>query len=335
MSKIYGKKLISILILPALLISLSLPNLSACQQQGQPAEEKKTPVIGLAWPDRTQEYNESWCLTIEAAGAIPVILEEVRFNEDWYDDSGKLQSKCLDSGGMLSQACANDVKLNTYFKSNVESVLQGVDAVIFPGGDDISLTLLENPIPQNTYEGYNPTRDISDYLLMNYCIDNNIPTLCICRGIQMLGIVAGCSLVEDIPNYCEQNSIPNKFAHRMSLDLGEENMDYVPHAIDIVESNAYLSGATNGASKTALMPSWHHQSITNLENTQLKINAYSDTPDGYRSIEAVEYTGKRLIVGIQFHPEYIVREKLYSNMDHPPFSYNECLPFLSSFVSLV
>lgn len=48
---------------------------------------------------------------------------------------------------------------------------------------------------------YNAERDISDYLTMAYCLDNDIPVMGFCRGMQMLSVVSGAEVIQDVPAY--------------------------------------------------------------------------------------------------------------------------------------
>ncbi|MBQ1890499.1 MAG: gamma-glutamyl-gamma-aminobutyrate hydrolase family protein, partial [Selenomonas sp.] len=50
-------------------------------------------------------------------------------------------------------------------------------------------------------EGYSAERDVSDYLLMSYCLEKDVPVLAICRGMQMLSVVSGADIIQDIPTY--------------------------------------------------------------------------------------------------------------------------------------
>jgi putative glutamine amidotransferase len=39
---------------------------------------------------------------------------------------------------------------------------------------------------------------------MAYCLDNDIPVMGFCRGMQMLGVISGAEVIQDIPTYFEQ-----------------------------------------------------------------------------------------------------------------------------------
>ena len=57
------------------------------------------------------------------------------------------------------------------------------------------------------------------------------------------------------------------------------------------------------------VPSWHHQNIKGVEGTNLKVTGVTDTC-GYEMIEAIQYAGKKNIVGFQFHPETAVAKHI-------------------------
>lgn len=171
---------------------------SAIYPQG-PAEEEMKPVIGIAWrSDNNDAFYQYWETTIKEAGGYPVHLQQVKSNDNWYSSYDMLAPTYVDSDGMLSQKCATTIKKNGYAYSNAADVMNGIDAVFFPGGEDISTTLFSIPEQMLVNEGFNPTRDISDYLLMDYCLSKDVPIFCICRGAQMLAIASGASLIQDM-----------------------------------------------------------------------------------------------------------------------------------------
>ena len=63
-------------------------------------------------------------------------------------------------------------------------------------------------------EGYSAERDVSDYLLMSYCLGKDIPILAICGGMQMLSVVSGADMLRDIPYYLREQGIDYRYEHR-------------------------------------------------------------------------------------------------------------------------
>jgi putative glutamine amidotransferase len=55
--------------------------------------------------------------------------------------------------------------------------MDGITAIVFPGGEDISPSLFYSPQPVETREGISAERDVSDFLLMSWCLEEDIPAL--------------------------------------------------------------------------------------------------------------------------------------------------------------
>ena len=178
-----------------------------------------------------------------------------------------------------------------------------VSIVLFTGGEDISSTLFYDPEPWHGIVAeidYNAERDVSDYLTMSYCLDNDIPVMGFCRGMQMLGVISGAELIQDIPAHFAGLGVEYDDTHRNPKATPESYRDYAPHDVEVAEGSR-LHDIVGGTTLTGC-PSWHHQAIGNVDNTRLIVTGTTDT-NGVTMIEAVERTDKTFAVGLQFHPE--------------------------------
>ena len=267
-------------------------------------------VIGIAW--REGLTGSSYVGTynaIEAIGAKPVLLGQVRSTDLSYTE-GKIDSTHLDENEILLLDDANNIKLYTHSHSNAADVMQDIDAVVFTGGEDISPTLFATPEPWHGIEAekdFNTTRDVSDYLLLSYCIDNDIPTLCICRGAQMLGVVAGAPLIQDIPTYYAGLGIDYNYIHRYNKSNPDAAKEYISHP-SVVTRKSSLFYDIIKADTLHDCPSWHHQAIGDLSNTSAVVTA-TTISQGVEIVEALEIPDKEFIVGVQFHPEYVMAKE--------------------------
>lgn len=267
-------------------------------------------VIGIAW--REGLTGSSYVGTynaIEAIGAKPVLLGQVRSTDLSYTD-GKINATHLDENEILLLDDANNIKLYTHSHSNAADVMQDIDAVVFTGGEDISPTLFATPEPWHGIEAekdFNTTRDVSDYLLLSYCIDNDIPTLCICRGAQMLGVVAGAPLIQDIPTYYAGLGIDYNYIHRYNKSNPDSAKEYISHPSVVTRRNSLFYDIIK-ADTLHGCPSWHHQAIGDLSNTSAVVTA-TTTSQGVEIVEALEIPDKEFIVGVQFHPEYVMAKE--------------------------
>jgi len=128
------------------------------------------------------------------------------------------------------------------------------DGVIFQGGDD--------------FEEY-------DLVALKYAYDNDIPTLGICLGMQLMGVLFGGTMI-DI------------FNHKKKLDYA--------HSISIRKNSKLYNVVKNNIIKV----NSRHKSV--IKNTKLEVSAISN--DGY--IEAIEDSSKTFFIGVQWHPESMV-----------------------------
>ena len=267
----------------------------------------RRPVIGIAWREGlTGSSYMGTYLAIEAIGARPVLLGQVQSSALTYTDS-MIAPEHIDSLDFLLLADAERVKEGSFLASNAEEVMRGIDAVVMTGGEDISPTLYRNPQPWHgieTERDYNPTRDVSDYLLLQYCIENDIPTLCICRGAQMLAVVSGAELIQDIPTYYAQQGVEYSHTHRYDKSNPDAEHDYMSHDVAVTVKNSLLHKAVGGLT-IEKCPSWHHQAIGSLEGTNAIVTA-TTSADGVEIVEALERTDARFVVGVQYHPEVVL-----------------------------
>ena len=267
-------------------------------------------MVGIAWrADTDSEFFTNICKAMEAAGGTWVMLDQVMSSDLAYDEAGHL-TECVTDIGMLDEVGGKYVRLNTWHGSNAEDVIQNVSIVLFTGGEDISPNLFFQPEPWHGIEeeiDYNAERDVSDYLTMTYCLDHDIPVMGFCRGMQMLSVVSGGEVIQDIPTWFEEQGVEYSFEHRNQKATPESYRDYAPHAVNVQEGS--LLHDIVGVDTLTGCPSWHHQAVKNVDNTRLEVTGTTDT-DGIRMIEAVERTDKTFAVGLQFHPEAAIVKHL-------------------------
>ena len=262
-----------------------------------------TPVIGITWrADTDSEFFTNICKAVEAAGASWVMLDQVQSADLDYDTDGRL-TQGVTALGSLDEAAAKRVRVNTWHDSNAGSAVGTVSTVLFTGGEDVSPTLYYDP---ELWHGnvaeidYNAERDVSDYLTMTYCLDHDIPVMGFCRGMQMLSVVSGAEVIQDVPAYFAELGLVYNDEHNNRKASPDSYRDYAPHDIRVVP-DSFLYEMTGTETLTGC-PSWHHQAVKSVDNTRLVVTGYTET-DGIQMIEAVERTDKAFAVGLQFHPE--------------------------------
>jgi putative glutamine amidotransferase len=132
--------------------------------------------------------------------------------------------------------------------------------------------------------GVEPDRDAFEIDLVREAVRAGLPTLCICRGMQILNVAFGGTLHQHLPG------MPGLLPHGVPLD-GSESM----HDVEVAEGTR-LRAAT-GASRISCS-SHHHQGV-DLPGDGLRVSARSD--DGL--VEGLEPTGEGWAVAVQWHPE--------------------------------
>ena len=304
----------AVLLAPVLALSLLL---SACA----PASEEPlpdAPIIGVGW--RPNQKSTSYVNTLRALDELGyryVLLPQAQSGDLEYDQDKMLLEGVAETGA-LSEDAAALVRANTWHGSDAEEILQGISAVLFPGGEDISPSLYADPQPWHGIEkerDYSAERDVSDYILMSYCLDKEIPFLAVCRGCQMLNVVSGGTVIQDIGTWLEGQGLTYHDQHRATIDA-EGHHDFAPNHVS-VEANTYLHEIL-GCDEFDGGPCWHHQAIQSVEGTPLVVSATTQT-EGVTMIEGIERTDKDFAVGVQFHPETAVQRTLDQTEDAASF----------------
>ena len=78
-------------------------------------------------------------------------------------------------------------------------VIAGVSGVLLPGGGDVDPMHYGEP-PHPTFDAAETGRDAYELELVQRALDLDLPVLAICRGIQVLNVARGGTLVQDIPD---------------------------------------------------------------------------------------------------------------------------------------
>jgi len=174
--------------------------------------------------------------------------------------------------------------------------LKGVDGVLLTGGDDVDPSLYgETPHP--TVEAAETGRDAFELALVRHALDANLPIFAICRGLQVLNVALGGTLIQDIPSEPSPH-LPHDAADSPAL---------LAHTVELAPGS-YVARLL-GPDRTRAVNSRHHQAIRVLGRGLV---ATAIAPDGV--VEAVEVPGARFCVGVQWHPENFHRTGEFSGL---------------------
>lgn len=178
---------------------------------------------------------------------------------------------------------------------NIDDILSVVDGLIFSGGGDIDPKRYGDDSMHEKTGGVDRGRDNLELDLITAALDQDIPILCICRGIQVLNVALGGTLIQDVPD-----QFSPEFEHRQQAN---GSPSYEPgHEVDILPGT--LLASTYGGGSIAVN-SFHHQGLKDVAPA-LRVNATA--PDGL--VEAVDYPGKRWVLAVQWHPEMMHRHHI-------------------------
>lgn len=195
-------------------------------------------------------------------------------------------------------------------KESILSLLDTLDGLVLSGGDDINPLLLgEEPLPQ--LHSVCPERDETELFLAREAFHRQIPTLGICRGIQMMAAVLGGKVYQDI--YVQGEGAKLKHSQDMPRYTAS-------HTVNIKEGSTLQSIVGN--KQTLAVNSFHHQAVSD-PGQHLMISATS--PDGI--IEAVESNEDKALLGVQWHPECFILNNDQSMMSLFRWLINEARTF--------
>jgi acyl-CoA reductase-like NAD-dependent aldehyde dehydrogenase/gamma-glutamyl-gamma-aminobutyrate hydrolase PuuD len=172
----------------------------------------------------------------------------------------------------------------SFVKNNSEDIVC-CDGFVLPGGVDVHPSFYNgNDSYPNKTEPLLPERDRFETMIYRYSQQHGLPLLGICRGLQLVNVLEGGTLVQDLGEANRQ--------HRREQGHGKE------HTINVDENSFLyeLVGSTHGDVNSA-----HHQAISRLAKN---ISAVAWAEDG--TIEAIEYkesNNKSFLLCVQWHPE--------------------------------
>jgi len=171
-------------------------------------------------------------------------------------------------------------------EDRLRAIYDRLDGIVFPGGADVAPEEYgEEPIDNlNVFEA---PRDRTELMLARWAFAEDLPTLAICRGQQVLNVALGGTLYQDlrhqgvttVEHSDADGRARNALIHRVRLDPGSRLAQLIDETS--IEVN-----------------SLHHQSVKDVA-ASLRVSGTSE--DGV--IEALESPDRRFWIAVQWHPE--------------------------------
>ena len=172
------------------------------------------------------------------------------------------------------------------------------DALLLGGGGDVDPARYGRACLDNGTVEVDPERDALDFRLFEEARRTGVPVFAICRGLQVVNVAFGGTLVQDIPS-----ERPSPVVHQRPRDEKTRR----DHAVAIVSGTLLATLANAGR---ASVNSRHHQAIEGLGRG---LSVTANAPDGIA--EAIEAPGDPWLLGVQWHPENLlgdpVSERLF------------------------
>lgn len=168
--------------------------------------------------------------------------------------------------------------------SRVDRLLEKIDGLILTGGGDIEPSRYGG-VAHPTIYLVDTERDEFEFALAQAALNSQIPTLGICRGMQVLSVASGATLIPHVPEV-----YGDAIAHRLDHPRRPTS-----HPVQF-EADSRLAEIMGDVHINVM--SWHHQAIKTV-------------PDGWRCVakaadgllEAIESVHHPWAIGVQWHPE--------------------------------
>ncbi|MDR7422538.1 MAG: gamma-glutamyl-gamma-aminobutyrate hydrolase family protein [Armatimonadota bacterium] len=173
-----------------------------------------------------------------------------------------------------------------------DPVPDGYHGLLLSGGADVHPRHYGQPVDDRVRETLmiDEDRDALELPLARRALEQDLPTLCICRGIQLLNVAAGGTLWQDLSLAGVDPAVHNQ-------DGRLEPWEYA-QAVEV--EPATTLAAIVGEGRVGVN-TYHHQAVR-IPAAGFRVTAR--TADGV--VEGIESPGHRFVVGVQWHPERLV-----------------------------
>jgi putative glutamine amidotransferase len=235
--------------------SVDIPAIDSSPEKLSMNQGGKRPIIGLTTSRRQDEgpctLASEYLHAVVRAGGIPVMLPSL---------------------GLPS--------------NEVGMTFDILDGLVLTGGGDIDPGCYRKPPHPQNYD-IDPQRDSLELALVRWATEAQLPIFGICRGMQVMNVALGGTLIAHLPDAGEI------IAHRTAT------CEPTMHSIRVSANSslATMLGETMSGAEFAAA-SRHHQAIDCLADA---LTVVAHAPDA--TIEAVEMRGHPFFLGVQWHPE--------------------------------
>jgi putative glutamine amidotransferase len=216
-------------------------------------------------------------------------IERVRWGA--WDQEVTMAPRSYASAVQRAGACALLMPPDPRAQTEPDTFLDRVDALILAGGADVDpASYGAEPDPET--RGTWPARDAFELALARRALEREMPVLGICRGMQMLNVALGGTLIQHLPDV-----------------VGHENHRHTPgtfgdHKVRLEPGSLAAMAA---GQEEIVVKSHHHQGV-DRPGEGLTVSGWSADEDDL--IEAIELPGRAFALGVLWHPEEDVRDRV-------------------------
>lgn len=193
----------------------------------------------------------------------------------------RFESKVVRYEFALRQVGIDPVRISPDAPRSIESL----DGLVLTGGTDINPARYGQGRDPQTEDPDDP-RDELEIRLLHEALDNALPVLAICRGMQLFNVAHGGTLIQHLPS---------ADLHSQKMPSAEPGKHGPAHDVR-VSANTNLAGIIGEGNHA--VNSRHHQAVDHV-GKGLVVSAIS--ADGV--IEALERPDKPFAIAVQWHPE--------------------------------
>lgn len=176
---------------------------------------------------------------------------------------------------------------------SVASLIDAMDGLVFASGRDLDPSLYDEQ-PHDRTEEPDPRRDRFELTLMRAAIGADLPFLAIGRGLHLLNVARGGTLIQDLPDKLGHDG------HR------PDPVKLTAHPVQISAESRL--GRLQGAAISPLAA--HHQGLNRIGGGLLEVGWAAQD----QLVEAVELTGHRFAVGVQWQPQESDDPRLFEEL---------------------
>jgi putative glutamine amidotransferase len=191
----------------------------------------------------------------------------------------------------VKRAGGEPVELH-YDRDTPADVVRRSQGIMLTGGGDVNPSLY-GEAPHATFQASEAGRDEYEIALVEEAMKADLPIFAICRGMQLLNVALGGTLVQDIPsmvNGALNHSVPEPryhIAHEVWVASGSQLFQLMKEKLE---------------GESCQVNSRHHQAVKQVAPGW---EVSGTAPDGV--IEAIEQPGKVFRLAVQWHPENFFR----------------------------